>query len=257
MQARFVDQCALILDIPNADVSDGRLFAEVLLYTKTEALLTNPSKVPYQDFNGLAVAEISVVKAKWSHIFDLQDGLLLKIGYWYCHLLLYRATLSSTDIRSDIFEAAALRTSSDILNLFQELEFSIILDMPDHFFFMVIYAALTLCKFAIGHPLISSTESCLRDLAPNDEHIAYRFGTILSEIRRKAAAAGAEHVYAVDDHGRSLEKEAPHPITDFYPVGDDWRWDTFLSWSNLVYEETDIDPTAQLENVIVEAPKDL
>jgi hypothetical protein len=121
-----------------------------------------------------------------------------------------------------------------MLELFLEQEFSVILDMPDHFFFMVIYAGLTLCKWAIENPLIAAAQHRLTDLAPNDEHIAYRFGIVLAEIRKKAAAAGAEGLEgAIQDGTASHGGNEVVPIVDFLPGNDDYTWDTFLGWTTV------------------------
>jgi hypothetical protein len=45
-----------------------------------------------------------------------------------------------------------------------------------------VYRFCMLCKFM--------TQETLIDLAPDDEHIAIRFGTVLQEICEKAAAVG-------------------------------------------------------------------
>jgi hypothetical protein len=237
VQPRFVDRCSSILTVPNLQSNDIKLLAEVLLYTNTESLLASPSKISFQDFEDFSVAELSSVKSRWSDIFDYPDCLTLKIGYWYCHLLLYRAALSSTETQNEPLKEVALSTSCCILALFQEMEFSTVLDMPDHFFFVVIYAALTLCKFAIGHHLIASTENCLINLAPNDEHIAYRFGTIIAEIRRKAVAAGAESAYTKDSRDPNNDIQNSQFMFDLDSGPEDWRWEAFLSWTNPLYDE--------------------
>jgi hypothetical protein len=59
-----------------------------------------------------------------------------------------------------------------------------ILDSPDHNFFIVAYAALTLCKFTIDDPLIAKVRGFLFHLALNDEHIAYRFACIVRELQQ-------------------------------------------------------------------------
>lgn len=143
----------------------------------------------------------------------------LHFSYLYCYLLLYRVSLRPTantnTCESQRLLSAALRTSRTILSLFQSLELysapaptphsrtsssslqgaTSILDLPDHYFFITIYAALTLCKFTIHDHLITSTQGCLLRIAPNDEHIAYRFGMVLDVVRKKAAAATSTIAY--------------------------------------------------------------
>lgn len=237
-----MEQCSRIVDFPDAHITDGKLYAEVLLYSQTESILSNGPGVrrrqPQQP--ELPVfQELVELQSKWGHLFDLPECLSLKFGYWYCHLLLYRASLRGTEPNPALRESA-LEMSAAILELFLQQEFSVVLAMPDHFFFIVIYAGLTLCKWAIENPLIADAQHCLTDLAPNDEHIAYRFGTVLAEIRKKAAAAGAE---SSDGEGTS---EAPGgeglmSTVDFLPGNDDYTWDTFLGWTTATGMGLDID----------------
>lgn len=119
---------------------------------------------------------------------------------------------------SEILKDAALKTSREILNLFQDLEFTKILDLPDYYFFITIYAALTLCKFTIADPLITTTQESLMDLAPNDEHIAFRFGTVLDQIRQKAAAAGT-----LTDQLDGV------PDVDAVTLNDHYAWDVLMA----------------------------
>jgi hypothetical protein len=134
----------------------------------------------------------------------------------FCHLLLYRVSLRA-QAPSIVFKEAALRVSRDILEKFQELDFTVILDLPDYYFFIVIYAALTLCKFIVSDPLIAMTQEWLEDLAPNEEHIAFRFGTVLREIRQKAAAVGTPMDRIDDPDGLSSTSN------------EHYAWDVFMA----------------------------
>ncbi|OIW35714.1 hypothetical protein CONLIGDRAFT_690403 [Coniochaeta ligniaria NRRL 30616] len=231
VQPRFVEQCSRIVDFPDARTTDGKLYAEVLLYAKTESILSNGPSTRWKQPNVLVVPELAEFQSEWGHLFDLPECLSLKFGCWYCHLLLYRASLRGNQPDPALRESA-LKMSSDILELFLEQEFSVVLDMPDHFFFMVIYAGLTLCKWAIENPLIAAAQNCLTDLAPNDEHIAYRFGTVLAELRKKAAAAGAKGLEGGTEGGEtSPAGDGVAATVDFLPGNDDYTWDTFLGWT--------------------------
>jgi hypothetical protein len=70
---------------------------------------------------------------------------------------------------------------------FLEINERAILDSPDHNFFIVVYAALTLCKFTINDPLITRVRSFQFELSWNDEHIAYRFACIIRELQEAYA----------------------------------------------------------------------
>ncbi|BDD62784.1 hypothetical protein MPDQ_006113 [Monascus purpureus] len=162
----------------------------------------------------LVFTELAAWRAEWGYLLDEHDAASVRLhfSYLHCYLLLYRVSLRPTantnTCESQHLLSAALRTSRAILSLFQSLELysapaptphprtsssslqgaTSILDLPDHYFFITIYAALTPCKFTIHDRLITSTQGCLLRIAPNDEHIASRFGMVL-DVRKKAAAA--------------------------------------------------------------------
>lgn len=142
----------------------------------------------------------------------------MRFSYLFCYLLLYRVSLRA-QASSIILKEAALKISREILGIFQDLDFTIILDLPDYYFFITIYAALTLCKFTISDPLIATTQESLMDLAPNDEHIAFRFGTVLGEIRQKAAAAGTPLTNQTNGG----------PDVDVLSSNEHYAWDVFMA----------------------------
>lgn len=75
------------------------------------------------------------------------------------------------------------------------------MDFIDHIFFVVDYAALTLCEFNITDPLIDQTQAFLIHLSPNEEHIAYRFACIISELKRRCT----EGVHQQSDVAKSAQ----------------------------------------------------
>lgn len=99
-----------------------------------------------------------------------------------------------------------------------------ILDSPDHNFFIVAYAALTLCKFTIDDPLIAKVRVFLFHLALNDEHIAYRFACVVRElqqayVRSKATAEPSSSVQLERDvEGNSMLYSS---LMDALPEGYD------------------------------------
>lgn len=233
VQSRFVQYCSRIVDYPDAQTTDGKLYAEVLLYSVTESILWSSQSGRWQQHELLVFPELINFRTEWGHLFDLEECLTLKFGYWYCQLLLYRASLRGILPEQEReLKGAALGMSQAILECLLDQEFSVVLDLPDHFFFMVIYAGLTLCKWAIGDPLIAAAQHRLLDLAPNDEHIAHRFGCVLAEIRKKAAAAGAEDLEVAVGVGAGDSSEMAQAV-DFLPGNDEYTWDTFLGWSTV------------------------
>lgn len=103
---------------------------------------------------------------------------------------------------------------------------SSILDSPDHNFFIIAYAALTLCKFNIDDPLITKVRSFLFELSLNDEHIAYRFACIIRELQEAYARSQVTKESTItnpvplemDDDGSSLLYSS---LMDTLPEGYD------------------------------------
>jgi hypothetical protein len=197
LQQRYFDRCPRILDSPLAQISDGRLVAEIELYSIVQGLLGNKQSLR----RGVAdYEEILEWRMTWNHLFgmcavsDSVQGLaaehcidetynLFDLAPSFCDLLLYRASLR-LGASSPTLLAATLQTASLIMTRFLCIQEPAILDSPDHNFFIVAYAALTLCKFTIDDPLIAKVRSFLFHLALNDEHIAYRFACILRELQQ-------------------------------------------------------------------------
>lgn len=79
-----------------------------------------------------------------------------------------------------------MKSSRTILSRFLQIQPYIAVDFIDHIFFVVVYAALTLCEFNIMDPLIDQIQAFLIHLSPNEEHIAYRFACIINELKRRS-----------------------------------------------------------------------
>lgn len=72
-----------------------------------------------------------------------------------------------------------------IISNFLQSPFSSALAAVDQIYFIVSYAALTLCDFNLMDPLIDQLQSFLMNLAPNEDHIAYRFSYVIAEFKRR------------------------------------------------------------------------
>ncbi|KAH8690452.1 hypothetical protein BGW36DRAFT_432254 [Talaromyces proteolyticus] len=216
VQKKFVDYCYDILETPKSCFEDVKLSAEVLLYWETAHLLNQKQRM--DESENPIFDELAEWKLSWKQVFDNPRSVTVRFSYMFCYLLLYRVSLRA-QTSSIILKDAALKVSREILEVFQELDFTVILDLPDYYFFITVYAALTLCKFTISDPLIAMTQESLIDLAPNNEHIAFRFGTVLQEIRQKAAAAGTS---VMNQTNREIG-------IDGLTSNEHYAWDVFMA----------------------------
>ncbi|EXJ90645.1 hypothetical protein A1O1_03749 [Capronia coronata CBS 617.96] len=225
---RFVDYCAGILDFQSSTMDDAALFAGVLLYSETEKML-NDSPIPSQKDGIPVYRELEDWHASWNHVLGTSSSRnsTLDFSYDFCYLLLYRTALKAQSDAAAV-ESAITRTASEILKRFLVVDFSTALEMPDFFFFIVIYATLNLCKFAVGHHLIASTQEYLTELAPNDEHIAHRFGAIIGELRRAAAKAGVSLSNSAENEQAFMAAQLPATED-----GLTWQMLTTVDWTNL------------------------
>jgi hypothetical protein len=113
---------------------------------------------------------------------------LFELAPAFSELLLFRTSLRLGNSSLNLLPAA-LHVASFIMTSFLCISETEILDSPDHNFFIIAYAALTLCKFSIKDPLITKVRSILFELSLNDEHIAYRFACIIRELQEAYATS--------------------------------------------------------------------
>ncbi|MBV36060.1 MAG: hypothetical protein CMP47_11525 [Rickettsiales bacterium] len=244
---RFVDYCSQILDFQTSTMADAALFAEVLLYSRTEKMLNDVPMVTETHVVPV-YRELEDWHASWKHVLGSFPPTYSKpdFSYDFCYLLLYRTALKANSDSTPVQEAIT-QTTSKILERFLNLDFSAALEMPDFFFFIVIYAALNLCKFAVGHHLIAATQQYLTDIAPNDEHIAYRFGAIIGELRRAAAEAGV----SLSDN---IEAEKAFIAAQLIATEDGYTWQ-MLTTGNLANLDFCLDDiTFPTEDLLVHEP---
>jgi hypothetical protein len=72
-----------------------------------------------------------------------------------------------------------------IISRFLQIRPHLAVAFIDHVFFVVTYAALTLCEFDVLYPLIDQIQVFFMTIAPNEEHIAYRFACVINGVRRR------------------------------------------------------------------------
>lgn len=68
LQQKYFDRCPRILDSPLAQISDGRLVAEIELYSIVQGLLGNKQNLRRGVTN---YEEISQWKVTWKHLFGM------------------------------------------------------------------------------------------------------------------------------------------------------------------------------------------
>ncbi|KAL1857376.1 hypothetical protein Plec18170_003500 [Paecilomyces lecythidis] len=158
------------------------MVAEIQLYTITLSLQNNNQRMQRGEVD---YEEIERWKSDWVHLFTDESHSTLNLGLWFCQLLLYRTSLK---LRPDCegLLSEILKSSRSILSRFLQIQPYLAVDFIDHVFFVVDYAALTLCEFNIMDPLIDQIQAFLIHLSPNEEHIAYRFACIINELKRRS-----------------------------------------------------------------------
>ncbi|KAL1999876.1 hypothetical protein VTN02DRAFT_3858 [Thermoascus thermophilus] len=188
LQQKYLDHCSRILEHPGARFDDGRMVAEIQLYSITLSLQNNNQRMQRGDTE---YEEIAQWKTDWAHLFTDEPQSTLELGLWFCQLLLHRTSLRLQP-DSEKLLPEILKNSSLILSRFLQIQPGIAVDFIDHIFFVVDYAALTLCEFNIMDPLIDQIQAFLIHLSPNEEHIAYRFACIINELKRRCTQAARQ-----------------------------------------------------------------
>lgn len=109
----------------------------------------------------------------------------LKLGFWFCQLLLYRTSLRAQPdwekLVGEVIKSARL-----IVSTFLQVHPHAAVDFIDHIFVIAAYAALTLCEIDLTDPLIDQIQIQLIHISPNEEHIAYRFACVIHEVKRRS-----------------------------------------------------------------------
>lgn len=205
LQQKYLEYCPRILEHPSATFADRKVVAEIHLYHITLRLQSDNQG----QFTDGGYEELERWKMNWAHLFsnhpfpntiqsnepnraslaNEQHSTTLQLNLWFCELLLHRTAALRTD--SKHLTSEALDKSRLILSTFLQVPFSSALSYIDQVYFIVGYAALTLCDFNIADPLVDQIQASLVHLAPNEDHIAYRFSRIIAEFKRRYASLRA------------------------------------------------------------------
>lgn len=81
--------------------------------------------------------------------------------------------------------SSILDKSRLIVTKFLQTPFATALNSIDQIYFIVGYAALTICDFNIADPLVHQIQTFLAHLAPTEDHIAYRFSCIIADFKHR------------------------------------------------------------------------
>lgn len=108
----------------------------------------------------------------------------LSLNLWFCQLLLYR-TAARLQPDNERLIPEICGTARLIITQFLQIRFTTAPALIDHVYFIVGYAALTLCDYTLSDPLISQVRGFLLHLAPSGDNLSYRIACIVGEVQRR------------------------------------------------------------------------
>jgi hypothetical protein len=230
-----MDQCPRILEHAAATPEDGKIVAEIQLYRIALKLQHSQHRLQFAEAE---YEEIERWKMEWAHLLSKtslpppipalnhpniqppanNEDSTLDLNLWFCQLLLHR-TATRLQPDSDRLTPEICGTARLIISKFLQTRFSTAPSLIDHVYFIVGYAALTLCDYNLTDPLISQVRGFLLHLAPSGDNLPYRIACIVGEVQRRyseatAVVATAEHASLpssspVDAKGASLYGTGP------------------------------------------------
>ncbi|KAJ5216309.1 Transcriptional activator of proteases prtT [Penicillium cinerascens] len=181
VQPQYLDHCVRILDHPRATSEDGRILAEIQLYRIALKLQNNPQRLRFAEPE---YEEIERWKVEWAHLLTNEGQSTLELSLWFTQLLLHR-TATRLQPESDRLAPEICSNARLIFSRSLQTRFSAAPGLIDNVYYILGYAALTLCDYNPSDPLINQVRSFLLHLAPNSDHIAYRIAYIVSEVQRR------------------------------------------------------------------------
>ncbi|KAJ5661781.1 Transcriptional activator of proteases prtT [Penicillium maclennaniae] len=203
VQPQYLDLCTRILDHPRATSEDGRILAEIQLYRIAMKLQNNPHRLRFVEPE---YEEIERWKMEWAHLLskgplsasyecshlnketDNEGSSTLELSLWFSQLLLHR-TATRLQPESDRLAPEICSNARLIISRSLQTRFSAAPGLIDNVYYILGYAALTLCDYNPSDPLIDQVRSFLLHLAPNSDHIAYRIAYVVSEVQRRYGEA--------------------------------------------------------------------
>ncbi|KAJ5438422.1 Transcriptional activator of proteases prtT [Penicillium daleae] len=189
VQQHHLDYCTRILDHPRATPEDGRIVAEIKLYRIALKIQHNLQRLRFAEGE---YEEIERWKLEWAHLITNEGPSTLELSIWFCQLLLHR-TASRLQPESDRLVAEICSNARLIISRSLQTRFSAAPGLIDNVYYILGYAALTLCDYNPSDPQIDQVRAFLLHLAPSSDHLAYRIACIVGEVQRRySEAATAE-----------------------------------------------------------------
>ncbi|KAJ6072641.1 hypothetical protein N7467_010726 [Penicillium canescens] len=218
IQQQHMDQCPRILENATATPEDGKIVAEIQLYRIALKLQHSQHRLQFAEAE---YEEIERWKMEWAHLLTNNEDSTLDLNLWFCQLLLHR-TATRLQPDSDRLTPEICGTARLIISKFLQTRFSTAPSLIDHVYFIVGYAALTLCDYNLTDPLISQVRGFLLHLAPSGDNLPYRIACIVGEVQRRyseataVAATAAEHASLpssspIDEKGVPFYGSGPGP----------------------------------------------
>ncbi|KAJ5168961.1 Transcriptional activator of proteases prtT [Penicillium canariense] len=204
VQQHHLDYCAWILEHPRATSEDGRIVAEIKLYRIALKIQSNLQRLRFAEGDT-----------------------------WFCQLLLHR-TAARLQPDSDKLVPEICSDARLIISRSLQTRFSAAPGLIDNVYYILGYAALTLCDYNPSDPQIDQVRAFLLHLAPSSDHLAYRIACIVGEVQRRySEAASADHaspgadvlknsIFAVPSHPRteSIDLTQLIPASGMEPLVD-------------------------------------
>jgi hypothetical protein len=128
--------------------------------------------------------------AEFNFLADDEQSVALDLGFWFCQLLLFRTSLRFQPTSENLVREISQR-SRLILSKFLQIPSQTAVHFIDHIFFVVAYAALTLCEFNYSDPILEQIQIHLIHTSANEDHLAYRFACVVGETKRRASNPAA------------------------------------------------------------------
>ncbi|QQK42877.1 Fungal transcriptional regulatory protein, N-terminal [Penicillium digitatum] len=187
IQQQFIDQCPRVLEHAAATPEDGRIVAEIQLYRIALRLQHTQHRVQFAETE---YEDLERWKMEWAHLLTTSEDSTLNLNLWFCQLLLYR-TAARVQPDSERLLPEICGTARLIINQFLQTRFTTAPALIDHVYFIVGYAALTLCDYTLTDPLISQVRGFLLHLAPGGDNLSYRIACIVGEVQRRYSETSA------------------------------------------------------------------
>lgn len=112
----------------------------------------------------------------------------LELSVWFCQLILHRTAIRLHS-ESDQLISETCNNARLIISRSLQTRFSAAPGLIDNVYYIIGYAALTLCDYSPSDPLIDQVRAFLLHLAPSSDHLAYRIACIIGEVQRRYSEA--------------------------------------------------------------------